>query len=72
MDALARWIGEAFEDVIAESHALGAVWDLGRTLAGLPLVFGGLLLAATGTIGGRGTLGVRRGQRPAAHAGSAG
>jgi len=30
----ARWIGEAFEDVIAESHALGAVWDLGRTLAG--------------------------------------
>ena len=30
----ARWIGNAFEDVVAESHALGAVWDLGRTLAG--------------------------------------
>jgi ornithine--oxo-acid transaminase len=30
----AEWIGTAFEDVVAESHALGAVWDLGRTLAG--------------------------------------
>ena len=33
-EADVRWIGEAFEDVVSESHALGAVWDLGRTLAG--------------------------------------
>jgi ornithine--oxo-acid transaminase len=33
-DADAEWIATAFEDVIRESHALGAVWDLGRTLAG--------------------------------------
>lgn len=33
-EADARWITDAFEDVVAESHALGAVWDLGRTLAG--------------------------------------
>jgi ornithine--oxo-acid transaminase len=33
-EADATWIGDAFEDVIGESHALGAVWDLGRTLAG--------------------------------------
>jgi ornithine--oxo-acid transaminase len=33
-EADARWIGDAFEDVVGESHALGAVWDLGRTLAG--------------------------------------
>jgi ornithine--oxo-acid transaminase len=33
-DADAEWIVTAFEDVIGESHALGAVWDLGRTLAG--------------------------------------
>lgn len=33
-EADAQWIGDAFEDVVAESHALGAVWDLGRTLAG--------------------------------------
>jgi ornithine--oxo-acid transaminase len=32
-DADAAWIGDAFEDVVGESHALGAVWDLGRTLA---------------------------------------
>jgi hypothetical protein len=24
----------AFEDAVRESHSLGAVWDLGRTLAG--------------------------------------
>src|SRR5512147_1794281 len=33
-DADAGWIETAFEDVVGESHALGAVWDLGRTLAG--------------------------------------
>src|SRR5207344_2684789 len=33
-EADARWIGDAFEDVVGESHALGAVWELGRTLAG--------------------------------------
>ena len=33
-EADATWIADAFEDVIGESHALGAVWDLGRTLAG--------------------------------------
>ncbi len=33
-DADAAWIEDAFEDVVRESHALGAVWDLGRTLAG--------------------------------------
>jgi ornithine--oxo-acid transaminase len=33
-EADARWIGESFEDVVADAHALGAVWDLGRTLAG--------------------------------------
>jgi ornithine--oxo-acid transaminase len=33
-DADAEWIERAFEDVVRESHALGAVWDLGRTLAG--------------------------------------
>jgi len=33
-EADAQWIGDAFEDVVTESHALGAVWDLGRTLAG--------------------------------------
>ena len=31
-EADARWIGDAFEDVVGESHALGAVLDLGRTL----------------------------------------
>lgn len=29
-----RWIVDAVEDVVAESHRLGAIWDLGRTLAG--------------------------------------
>jgi ornithine--oxo-acid transaminase len=33
-DADAEWIESAFADVVRESHALGAVWDLGRTLAG--------------------------------------
>ena len=33
-DADAEWIETAFADVVGESHALGAVWDLGRTLAG--------------------------------------
>ena len=33
-EADAEWIASAFEDVVGESHALGAVWDLGRTLAG--------------------------------------
>jgi len=33
-EADAKWIVDAFEDVVGESHALGAVWDLGRTLAG--------------------------------------
>lgn len=33
-DADVTWIEDAFEDVVADSHALGAVWDLGRTLAG--------------------------------------
>jgi ornithine--oxo-acid transaminase len=33
-EADAGWIVDAFIDVIGESHALGAVWDLGRTLAG--------------------------------------
>lgn len=33
-EADASWIADAFEDVVGESHALGAVWDLGRTLAG--------------------------------------
>jgi ornithine--oxo-acid transaminase len=33
-EADAKWIADALEDVIGESHALGAVWDLGRTLAG--------------------------------------
>jgi ornithine--oxo-acid transaminase len=33
-EADAEWIETAFEDVIGDSHALGAVWDLGRTLAG--------------------------------------
>jgi ornithine--oxo-acid transaminase len=28
------WIETAFEDAVRESHTLGAVWDLGRTLAG--------------------------------------
>ena len=28
------WIETAFEDAVRESHSLGAVWDLGRTLAG--------------------------------------
>jgi ornithine--oxo-acid transaminase len=32
-EADAEWIETAFEDVIGDSHALGAVWDLGRTLA---------------------------------------
>ena len=26
-DADAAWIEDAFEDVVRESHALGAVWD---------------------------------------------
>jgi ornithine--oxo-acid transaminase len=29
-----EWIETAFEDAVRESHSLGAVWDLGRTLAG--------------------------------------
>lgn len=30
-----RWIGDAFEDVVSDSHRVpGAIWDLGRTLAG--------------------------------------
>jgi ornithine--oxo-acid transaminase len=30
-----QWIGTAFESVIADSHRVpGAVWDLGKTLAG--------------------------------------
>jgi ornithine--oxo-acid transaminase len=33
-EADAEWIEAAFEDVVGESHALGAIWDLGRTLAG--------------------------------------
>jgi ornithine--oxo-acid transaminase len=33
-DTDAEWIETAFADVVGESHALGAVWDLGRTLAG--------------------------------------
>jgi len=33
-EADAQWIEEGLVDVIGESHALGAVWDLGRTLAG--------------------------------------
>lgn len=33
-DADADWLVGALDEVIAESHALGAVWDLGRTLAG--------------------------------------
>ena len=33
-DADVDAIIDAFDDVIGESHALGAVWDLGRTLAG--------------------------------------
>lgn len=33
-EADAEWITDAFDDVVGESHALGAVWDLGRTLAG--------------------------------------
>ena len=33
-DTDVTWIEDALADVIAESHALGAVWDLGRTLAG--------------------------------------
>jgi ornithine--oxo-acid transaminase len=33
-EADAEWIETAFDDVVGESHALGAVWDLGRTLAG--------------------------------------
>ena len=33
-EADVEWIASAFEDVVGESHALGAVWDLGRTLAG--------------------------------------
>jgi ornithine--oxo-acid transaminase len=33
-DADAEWIGTAFEEVVGESHRLGGVWDLGRTLAG--------------------------------------
>jgi ornithine--oxo-acid transaminase len=28
------WIETAFEDAVRDSHSLGAVWDLGRTLAG--------------------------------------
>jgi ornithine--oxo-acid transaminase len=28
------WIETAFEDVVGDAHRLGAVWDLGRTLAG--------------------------------------
>lgn len=32
-DADALWIEEAFESVVAESESLGAVWDMGRTLA---------------------------------------
>lgn len=29
------WIGRAFEDVVSDSHRVpGAIWDLGRTLAG--------------------------------------
>ena len=30
----ADWLVDSLDDVIGESHALGAVWDLGRTLAG--------------------------------------
>jgi ornithine--oxo-acid transaminase len=33
-EADVRWIVDAVEDVVAESHRLGAIWDLGRTLAG--------------------------------------
>ena len=33
-EADAEWIETAFEDVVGDSHALGAIWDLGRTLAG--------------------------------------
>lgn len=30
-----RWIGAAFDDVVSDSHRVpGAIWDLGRTLAG--------------------------------------
>jgi ornithine--oxo-acid transaminase len=32
-EADAEWIETAFEDVVGDSHALGAIWDLGRTLA---------------------------------------
>jgi ornithine--oxo-acid transaminase len=28
------WIETAFDDAVRDSHTLGAVWDLGRTLAG--------------------------------------
>lgn len=33
-EADVQWIVDAVEDVVAESHRLGAIWDLGRTLAG--------------------------------------
>jgi ornithine--oxo-acid transaminase len=33
-DADCDWIVRAFDDVIADSHRVGAVWSLGKTLAG--------------------------------------